>query len=90
MPAFVGQPVWSISTLHKYEDRQFKTVGFEVKEGKVSMLQQKVDKSWKIRITIKSSVCDYTLDEFNEYIFTSEAEAIKECNRRIQELENAK
>lgn len=37
---------------------------------KVSMLQQKADKSWKVRLTPESgAVFDITLDEFNEYCF---------------------
>jgi hypothetical protein len=86
LPAFVGQPVWSIRTLYKYEDNQFKTIGYEVEDGKVSMLQQKADKSWKIRVTIKHSVSDYTIDEFNKQLFTTETAAIKECDRRAKVL----
>jgi len=88
LPAFVGQPVWSIRTLHKYEDNQFKTIGYEVEHGKVSMLQQKVDKSWKIRVTINHSVGDYTLDDFNKYLFTNLEDAEAEALKREQELIN--
>ncbi len=88
MPAYVDQPVWSIRTLQKYihEAKTWETLGYEIEEGKVSMLQQKVDKSWKIRVTRRGSVCDYTLEEFNKYLFNTEAEAIKERDRRIKEL----
>lgn len=86
LPAFVGQPVWHIKTIHKYENGQFKNIGFEVEAGKVSMLQQKADKSWKIRITSGGSVGDYTLNDFTNCIFTVESEAVKERDKRIREL----
>ena len=56
-----------------------------MQSGKVSMLQQKADKSWKIRVTINHSVGDYTIDEFNKYLFTTEVVAIEECNRKMKE-----
>ena len=88
MPAYVGQPVWHIRTLQKYHhgDKKWETLGYEIEEGKVSMLQQKVDKSWKIRVSCDGSVSDYTPDKFDEYLFTTEAEAIKERDRRMKEL----
>ena len=40
------------------------------------MLQQKADKSWKIRLSPENSgVCDITLDEFNQYCFYNEEDA---------------
>ena len=88
LPAFVGQPVWHIKTLQKYlhEERKWETLGYELEEGKVSMLQQKVDKSWKIRVTISSSVSDYTIEDFDKYLFTNEAEAKNELTRKLKEL----
>ena len=90
LPAFIGQPVWLIKPLQKYlhEERKWETFGYEVESGKVSMLQQKADKSWKIRVTRKSYVEDYTIDEFNKKLFTTEKAAIEEYNRRIKELSN--
>lgn len=88
LPAYVGQQVWNVRTLHKYIDKQFKVVGYEVESGRVSMLQQKVDKSWKIRVTIGSSVSDYTLDEFTKHLFTNLEDAEAEAFRREQELTN--
>ena len=43
---------------------------------RVSMLQQKSDKSWKVRLTPPDSgVFDITLDEFNEFCFFTQKEA---------------
>jgi hypothetical protein len=43
---------------------------------RVSMLQQKSDKSWKVRLTPPNSgVFDITLDEFNEFCFFTQKEA---------------
>jgi hypothetical protein len=90
LPAFVGQPVWSIDTRKRYrhEDKTWETLGYELEEGKVSMLQQKVDKSWKIRIFRNGYVCDYTIDDFNKYLFTNKASAEAELIKRELELKN--
>ena len=90
LPAYVGQPVWHIRTLQKYlhEEKTWETLGYEMEEGKVSMLQQKVDKSWKIRVTIGSSVSDYTINEFNKCLFTNLEDAEAEVLKREQELKN--
>ncbi len=43
---------------------------------KVSMLQQKADKSWKVRLTLPySGVFDITMDEFNKFCFFTQKEA---------------
>ena len=88
LPAFVGQSVWHIRTLQKYihEERKWEIFGYELEEGKVSMLQQKADKSWKIRVTINSSVSDYTIDDFDKYLFTDETAAGRELTRKLKEL----
>ena len=78
LPVFIGQSVWTVHTGWK------NTV--EVKECRVSMLQQKADKSWKFRISQGGSVSDYTLDDIGHCIFFSLEDAIKEHNRRVQEL----
>lgn len=90
LPAFVGQQVWHIRTLQKYlhEERKWEILGYELEEGKVSMLQQKVDKSWKIRVTITSSVSDYTIEDFNKYLFTDKSLAEAELLKKEQELKN--
>ena len=66
LPVTIGQPVWELCRWQHKET--------EIREGKVSMLQQKADKSWKIRISVKSSVFDITLDEIGKDVFlTKEA-----------------
>lgn len=76
LPAYVGQSVWVVRTTYKYEDNQFKETGAEVREGKVSMLQQKADKSWKIRVTENRSVSDYKAEDFGVTLFTSLEDAV--------------
>ena len=50
----------------------------EPEKCKISMLQQKADKSWKIRLSPEGSVVfDITLEIFNEYCFFTEEEALK-------------
>lgn len=86
LPAYIGQPVFAVHTKHKFIDNEFVVVGYELQEGKVSMIQQKADKSWKFRITMNSSVCDYTVDEIGKTIFFSEAEATKLQDKWTKEL----
>lgn len=85
-PAYIGQPIWRVADIHKYENGQFVTTGYKILECKVSMIQQKADKSWKIRVTIGSSVSDYTADEFNERFFTSLDAATVRLNKALSEL----
>ena len=84
LPAYIGQQVW---VPYVYWMSSSNVVYSAVREGKVSSLQQKVDKSWKIRISVNSSVSDYTIDEFNKYVFLSEADADIERKKRVKELE---
>ena len=73
-PCFIGQEIWHI-TKH-YDGR------IEIRKGKVSMLQQKSDKSWKIRITVNSSVWDFTPNEIGTEYFLTREEAEKALERR--------
>ena len=56
----------------------------EPEKCKVSMLQQKVDKSWKIRLSPQlsrtSGVFDITLERFNKYCFSTKEEALENIN----------
>jgi hypothetical protein len=67
LPCYIGQEIWCVS---EYYDGSFAIV-----KGKVSMLQQKADKSWKIRITVRSSVWDFTPNKIGESYFFSKEEA---------------
>lgn len=72
----IGQKVWELCEW-TYKDT-------EIRECTVSMLQQKADKSWKIRITVNHSVYDITPDKLGKTIFlTREAaeNALKERER---------
>lgn len=66
-PCYIGQEIWH-NTKH-YDGR------IETRKGKVSMLQQKADKSWKIRITVRSSVWDFSPDEIGVRYFFSKEDA---------------
>lgn len=66
-PVTIGQPVWDLC---KWPHRDT-----EIRAGKVSMLQQKADKSWKIRISVNSAVYDITIDEIGKTVFLTREEA---------------
>ena len=76
LPAHIGMKVWSI---FHWQNR-----APEIEEGKVSGLQQKADKSWKIRVSQRGHVSDYTIEEFNKYIFTT-IEAAEEIVNKEQD-----
>lgn len=64
-PCSVGDEVW------------YKRWGDEPVKCRVSMLQQKADKSWKVRLTPPDSgVFDITLNEFNEFCFSTKEETM--------------
>jgi hypothetical protein len=73
-PCYIGQDVWHIT--EHYDGR------IELSKGKISMLQQKADKSWKIRITVNSSVWDFTPNEIGKRYFLTKAEAEAELVKR--------
>lgn len=66
-PVTIGQTIWYL--------RGWCDGSFEIAEGKVSMLQQKADKSWKVRITVNSSVWDFTPNEIGTRYFLTKEEA---------------
>ena len=49
------------------------------------MLQQKVDGSWKIRVSARYA-SDYTVEEFNKEVFLTEEAAEAECIELIKKL----
>ena len=73
-PCYIGQEIWYIR--NHYDGR------IEIIKGKVSMIQQKADKSWKIRITVNSSVWDFTPNEIGTEYFLTREEAEKSLERR--------
>ena len=76
LPCKVGQKIWELC------EWSFKET--EIREGKVSMLQQKTDKSWKVRITVNHSVYDITLDEIGKTVFLTKEEAENALKEREQ------
>jgi hypothetical protein len=83
LPIHIGKPVWVAKAYYNKLSNQIHT---RLDKGKVSMLQQKVDKSWKFRVTTKY-VSDYTLDDIGIYIFFTEEEAKKALAEKIKFLE---
>lgn len=79
LPVYVGKPVWRVFYWHYTNE-------VEIREGKVSMLQQKADKSWKFRVSDNGSVSDYTLDEIGSGIFLNYEDAVAEHDRIEREL----
>lgn len=77
-PCYIGQEMWYIR--NHYDGR------IEIIKGKVSMIQQKADKSWKIRITVNSSVWDFTPNEIGTKYFLTREEA----ERALERSENGK
>ena len=74
-PCKVGDKVWDLH--QRYNGT------FVIQEGKISMLQQKADKSFKLRITANSSVWDFTPNEIGTRYFLTKEEAeekLKELN----------
>lgn len=85
LPAMVGQSLWVIRDNKRwdFESKTWVITSHEVHEVKVSMIQQKVDGTWKVRISTGGSVYDEPaadLNEFNGYYFTKAAaeRAVKE------------
>lgn len=76
LPLYIGQDIWKV--YQRYDKRIF------VYKGKVSMLQQRADKSWKFRMSVDGSVQDFTMDTIGDYIFLTEEDA----NAKADELAN--
>ena len=76
LPIFVGRPVWFVRHWHFSNE-------VEIKCGKVSMLQQKADGSWKFRVSEGGYVCDHLLSDLGKIIFLSESEA-QEAKKRLE------
>jgi hypothetical protein len=79
LPAYIGMEVWIPDVWYSYNPESLQV---KIIEGKVSMLQQKVDKSWKIRVSINHAVYDYTLDDFSTRVFLTH----KAAEAKLEEL----
>ena len=69
LPCAVGDKAWWLTTAN-WQQTEWKT-----EEVRVSMLQQKADKSWKIRLTHNSSVFDITTEDIGKTVFLTKEEA---------------
>lgn len=83
-PVYIGMKVWVPHIWY------FTEVMTDLERGHVSGLQQKADKSWKIRVTRKGTVADYTIEEFNKYCFLNKEDAEKYIEEKIKEYTNDK
>lgn len=83
-PVYIGMKVWVPHVWY------FTEVLIDLREGHVSGLQQKADKSWKIRVTRRGTVADYTVEEFNKYCFLNKEDAEKYIEEKIKEYTNDK
>lgn len=66
-PCKVGDKVWHLT-------QQYNGT-FRIDEGKISMLTQKADKSWHLRITVNSSVWGFTPNEIGTRYFLTKEKA---------------
>jgi hypothetical protein len=78
-PAYIGMKVWVPYVW------VFKEIMTDLREGHVSGLQQKADRSWKIRVTRNGSVADYTVEEFNKYCFLNKEDAERYIEEKVKE-----
>ena len=83
-PAYIGMKVWVPHVFKRYDGEIVSDLG----HGYVSGLQQKVDKSWKIRCTRDGSVSDYTVEEFNKKVFLIKEDAEKYIAEKVKEYIN--
>jgi hypothetical protein len=81
LPAYIGQKVWIACAWWMCSG----DVKSDVREGKVSMIQQKADGSWKIRVST-DHVTDFTIEEFNKHVFLTEEEAEQDRIRRVEAI----
>jgi hypothetical protein len=56
----------------------------EILDGRVSMIQQKADKSWKIRISNRYGTEDFKAGDVGTYIFLTK-EAAEEALAKVNE-----
>lgn len=83
LPVHIGQQVW---VPYAWYNQTKKEIISELCEGKISMLQQKADKSWKVRVST-SYVSDYTLEDIGKRIFLTKEAGEENLRERIAKLE---
>ena len=72
LPCKVGDIVWLA----------FSCLDSEAVKGKISMLQQRADGSWKIRVADSVGVNDFPITEIGDVIFFTKEEAEKKLKER--------
>lgn len=83
LPVYIGQKVW---IPYAWYNIPRKEIISELREGRVSMLQQKADKSWKFRVS-HSYVSDFKLEDINNHVFFTKEAGEEALNRIIKNLE---
>ena len=61
IPFVIGQPMWKLCTWYRSPA--------EIVESRVSMIQQKADKSWKVRISNRYGTEDFKAGDVGTFIF---------------------
>lgn len=82
-PAYIGQKVWLPFAWYNIPRKEIIS---ELREGKISMLQQKADRSWKFRVT-HQYVSDYKIEDINSRVFFTKEAGEEVLNVIIKDLE---
>lgn len=82
-PAYIGQKVWVPFAWYNIPRKEIIS---ELREGKISMLQQKADRSWKFRVS-HSYVSDYKVEDINKNVFFTKEAGEEALNVIIKDLE---
>ena len=68
VPFVIGQPMWKLCTWYHSPA--------EIVESRVSMIQQKADKSWKVRISNRYGTDDFKAGDVGKSLFLTEEAAM--------------
>ena len=79
VPFVIGQPMWKLCTWYRSPA--------EILESRVSMIQQKADKSWKIRISNRYGTEDFKAGEVGKSIFLTEEAAVEALAKLCEVVE---
>ena len=75
LPCNIGQRVWMLKNWG----------ALKIIEGKVSMIYQKADESWKFRVTRNFAVEDFKTEEVGKRVFFTVDEAMNALEERLSE-----
>ena len=67
VPCAIGQSMWRLLSWYR--------APAEIIESKVSMIQQKADKTWKFRISNRYGTSDFATDDIGKEVFYTKEEA---------------